>query len=145
MHSYWKNLVWDRYTSFFAYFYQSYGPWFTPEFRFRSISWEQIDRISPNFIYAFLLNRSSFGLLHIIFAHFYQSYGPWYTPEFRFSWISWEQIDRISPYFKNAFILTRSSLGLRQIISRTFLHFFIYARILLPLNIWKFTELPTFI
>ena len=31
---------------------------------------EQIDRISPNFINAFILIRSSFGLLHIIFRTF---------------------------------------------------------------------------
>ena len=28
---------------------------------------------SPNFIYAFILTRSSFGLLHILFAYLYQS------------------------------------------------------------------------
>ena len=28
---------------------------------------EQIDIISPNFIYAFMLTRSSLGLLHVIF------------------------------------------------------------------------------
>ena len=41
-----------------------------PKFRFRLISWEQIDRISPNFIYAFILTRSTLGLLHIIFRTF---------------------------------------------------------------------------
>ena len=40
MHSYWQELAWDCYTSFFTYLYQSYGPRFTPKFRFRSISWE---------------------------------------------------------------------------------------------------------
>ena len=30
MHSYWQDLHWDCYTSFFAHLYQSYGPWFTP-------------------------------------------------------------------------------------------------------------------
>ena len=34
------------------------------------LSWEQIDRISPNFIYAFILTRSTMGLLHIIFCTF---------------------------------------------------------------------------
>ena len=33
-------------------------------FCFRSITWEQIDRNSHNFIYAFILTRSMFGLLH---------------------------------------------------------------------------------
>ena len=41
-----------------------------PEFRFHSISLEQIDRFSPNFIYAFILTISRLGLLHIIFRTF---------------------------------------------------------------------------
>ena len=45
----------------------SFGP---SQFHFRSISWEKIDRISPNFIYAFILTRSSLGLLHVIFHTF---------------------------------------------------------------------------
>ena len=69
MHSYWQDLLWDCYT-FFAHLYQSYGPWFAPKFLFPSLSWEQIDRISPNFIYAFILTRSTLGLLHIIFCTF---------------------------------------------------------------------------
>ena len=47
MHSY---LRWDCYASVFAHLYQSYGPWFTPKFRFCSISWEQMGRFWPNFI-----------------------------------------------------------------------------------------------
>ena len=39
-------------------------------FFFRSISSEQIDRISPNFGYALISIRSSLGLLHIIFLSF---------------------------------------------------------------------------
>ena len=39
MHSYWQDLRWECYTSFFTHLYQSYGPWFTPKFCFRSISW----------------------------------------------------------------------------------------------------------
>ena len=39
-----KILSWD---CFFTHLYQSYGPWFTPNF-----ACEQIDRISPNFIYS---------------------------------------------------------------------------------------------
>ena len=49
------------------FFYQSYGPWFMPKFCFCSISWELLDIFSPNFICAFILTRSSLGLLHIIF------------------------------------------------------------------------------
>ena len=40
------------------------------EFRFRSISLEQIDRISSNFVYALVLIRSRFGLLPVIFCNF---------------------------------------------------------------------------
>ena len=41
-----------------------------PEFCLRSISLEQIDRLSLNFICAFILIRSSLGLLHISFRTF---------------------------------------------------------------------------
>ena len=97
MHSYWQDLAWDCYTSFFGNLYLSNGPMW--KFCFRSISWEPIGRISPNFIYAFIVARSSLWLLHIIFAHLYQSYGPWFTPKFHFRSISWEQMDKISPNF----------------------------------------------
>ena len=85
VHWYWHDLAWDCYASFSPNLYQSYGPWFTPKFRFRPISWERMDIISPNFIYAFILTRSSLGLLRVIFPHLYQSYGPWFTPKFRFA------------------------------------------------------------
>ena len=67
MHWYWHDLVWDCYTSFFPNLYQNNGPLFTPNIRFRSISWELVDIFSPNFIYALILTRSSLGLLHVIF------------------------------------------------------------------------------
>ena len=70
MHSYWQDLAWDCYMSVFLHLYQSYGPWFTLKFCFRSISWDQIDRISPNFIYAFTLTKSSIGLIHLILFTF---------------------------------------------------------------------------
>ena len=73
-------------------------------------------------IYAFILTRSTLGLLHILFAYYYQSNGPWFKSKFCFRSSSWEQIDRISPNFINAFIfnLTRSTVGLLYIIFRTF-------------------------
>ena len=37
------------------------------KFRFRSISFEQIDRFTQNFISAFLLTRSRLGLLPVIY------------------------------------------------------------------------------
>ena len=54
---------------FFAHLCQRYCPLLAPKFRFRSISWEPFDRISPNFISAFILARSSLGLLHITFLY----------------------------------------------------------------------------
>ena len=70
MHLSLQNQACDCYKWFFANLYQSYGPWFTPKFRFRSISWELTDIFSPNFIYAFILTRSSSGLLYVIFHVF---------------------------------------------------------------------------
>ena len=40
MHSYWQDIRWNCYTSFFACLYQSYGPWLTPKFCFCLISWD---------------------------------------------------------------------------------------------------------
>ena len=72
MQSYWHGLAWDCCTLFFALLYQSYGPWIAPKFYFRSIAWEQIIIVisSPNFIYAFILTRSTLGLSHVIFRSF---------------------------------------------------------------------------
>ena len=73
VHWYWlifrHDLDWDLHI-FFGHLYQSYDPWFTPQFCFRSISLEQIDRFPLNFIYAFILIRSSLGLLHVILSTF---------------------------------------------------------------------------
>ena len=49
---------------------------FTPKFCFRSISLEQNDRISPNFVYEFVLTRSKLGLLPVIFRTFVQELCP---------------------------------------------------------------------
>ena len=71
LYMYWQNLGCDCYSSFPAHFYQSYGPWFTPEYRFRWIAWEQIVRISPYFnINASILTRCRLGLLAVIFGLF---------------------------------------------------------------------------
>ena len=103
VHLYWHDLAWDCYTTFLGY-------WFMPKFCFRSISWEQINRFSPNFIYAFILTRSSLGLLHIIFY----TLGPWFTPKFCFRSISREQIDWFSPSFIYFFMLLLLSAGFFQ-------------------------------
>ena len=71
MHSSWQYLAWNCYTSFFANLHQSYGPWFMSKFCFCSISRELTDIFSPNFLYAFILTKSSFGLLHIFFLHIF--------------------------------------------------------------------------
>ena len=84
--SYWQDLAWDCYTLFFTNLYQSYGLWFMPKFCFRSISWELINRISPNFIYAFILTRSTLGLSQDICTR-----APWFAPKFRFCSIAWEK------------------------------------------------------
>ena len=67
---YWQDLGWDCYKSFFTHLFQSYGPWFIPEFRFRSISWGQTDRFSLNSINALLLTISRLGLYNVIFSRF---------------------------------------------------------------------------
>ena len=97
-----------------------------------------MDRISPNFIYAFILTRSMLGLLHIIFRTF--------VPEF------WPFI-----YSKNSFLLNILRIN-EQIMTKLYItiytdkiyvgivscHFsqfvrelwrFIDVRITLPLNI----------
>ena len=115
MNLYWQDLSWGCYTSFFAHLYQSHGPWFTPKFPFRSISWEQMDRISPIFIYAFILTRSTLGLLHIIFTHLYQSYGL----DLRQNFISVQYLQNkwtIWPIILFAIIFTRSISGLLHVI-----------------------------
>ena len=76
MHSYWLDLTCTCYMSFFAHLYKSDGPLFTPKFCCRSISREQIDRNSPNFIYAFILTRSRWELI-VIFCLFVIMQWPW--------------------------------------------------------------------
>ena len=75
---------------------QSYGPWFTPKFCYCSISWEQKDRISPNFIYylniLFILTRSMLGLLAVIFRKFGKSYVSWLMSKLCYHSISWETL-----------------------------------------------------
>ena len=79
MHLYWQALAWNCYKSFFfANLYQSYGTWFTTKLHFRSISWELIDRISSNCIYAFILiiDKIKLGIVTSLFSqNLYQSYG----------------------------------------------------------------------
>ena len=140
MHSYYQDLARDFYTLFFAHLYQSYGPRFMPKFCFRLISGELFDRISPNFIYAFILTRSTWVLSNDIFLTFVPALWSLIYAKIRFRSISWEQTDIILPNFIYAFILTRSMLGLSHIIFRTFvpeLWPLIYSKISFPLNILR--------
>ena len=67
----WQDLAWDCYTSFFFIFVSVLWSFICTKILFPLISLEPIDRISPNFIYAFILARSIMGLLHFIhFSHF---------------------------------------------------------------------------
>ena len=96
------------------------GPWFRPKFQFHSMSWEQIDRFSPNFIYAFILTRSMLGLLHILLLHIYTrviALDSWQ------SFFSAQYLENKLTKFHQilyAFILTRSILGLLHAIFPTF-------------------------
>ena len=56
VHLYWHHNGWD---------FHNFS-----EIHFRSISWEQIDGICPNFEYALILSRLRFGLLHVKICKF---------------------------------------------------------------------------
>ena len=56
-----------------------------------------MDRISPNFIYAFILTRSTLGLLHIFFSH---NCNRVMTLDFRQNFISAQYLDvQCSPFW----------------------------------------------
>ena len=76
-----------------------------------------MDRISPNFIYAFILTRASKGLLHIICPKFLQDLWPliYARISFRLNILRTNQ-QNFTKFFIYAFTLTRSSLGLVHII-----------------------------
>ena len=140
MHSYWQDLAWDCYTSFFAHLYQNYGPWFMSKFPFRSISFEQMTDFHQILFTHSYWQDLAWDYYTSFFTHSYQSYGPWITPKFCFPSISREQIDWFSPNFIYAFILTRSSLGLLHVIFHTFvpeLWPLVYAKISFQLNILR--------
>ena len=142
MYWYWQYLGWNDSILFFDHLYQSYGPWFLPEFCFRLISWEQIDRFSPNFVYALILTRSRLRLLHLIFANSYQSYGPWLLQYFDSAQYPDNKLTALPSSFVHvyALILTGSRLGLLHVILRSSipeLWSLIYARILTLLNILR--------
>ena len=146
MHLYWQELAWDCYTLFFTHLYQSYGPWFMPKFRFRSISWEIIDRISQNSIDAYILTRSTLGLTHFIFDTFTPEWWPFavstqYLENARMLFPLRLNILRTNTQnftkFYTTFILTRSSFGMLHVIFCKFVQELwplIYAKISFQLN-----------
>ena len=134
---YWQDLGWGCYLSFFANLYQSYGPWLQSEFRFRPISWEQIDRTSPYFISLFILTRSRLGLFPVIFLKFVPELWPLIAVRISFPlYILRTNLTKFYICIDNYKI----SVG---IISCHFCSFvtelwsLIYVRISFPFNIWR--------
>ena len=89
MHSYWQDLAWDFYTSFFAHLYQNHDPWFTPIFFFQYLENKMTEFHQILYMHSYwqdllkdcctlfftnqtnkILTRSLLGLLHIIFRTF---------------------------------------------------------------------------
>ena len=64
------------------------------DFCFRSISLEQMDRISSNFVNALILTRSGLVLLPVIFRKFVKELRPLMSA-FHFRSIFFERMDRI--------------------------------------------------
>ena len=67
MQSYWQDLAWDCYTQFFQIFVLELCPLIYAKISFPLNILRTNWQISPNFIYAFILTRSTLGLLHKIF------------------------------------------------------------------------------
>ena len=95
-----------------------------------------MDRLSPNFIYAFIMTRSTLGLLHIIFRSFVTELWPLiYAKMFvsaQYHENKWTDFDQT--------ILTRSTLGMLAVIFFKFVRELwplIDVRIMLPLNILR--------
>ena len=73
MHCYWQDLGWENTRQFSSDSNRVMALddwWYLSEFCFRSISWEWIYGIWPNFAYALILTRSRLGLLCIHFCKF---------------------------------------------------------------------------
>ena len=75
------------------------------------------NKFSPNFIYAFILTRSSLGSLHVIFHTFVPEFLPLIYAKISFPLNISEQIDRFSQNFIYTLtLMTRSRLELIRII-----------------------------
>ena len=70
MHSYWQDLAWDCYTSFFAYLYQSFDPWFTPKLEFPNFGVQVFLSLKAVFVIA---NTVDLMKCHILW-HFIKVY-----------------------------------------------------------------------
>ena len=98
-----------------------------------------IDKISPNFIYAFILTRSSSELLHF-FLHFLHICATVMALDFRQNFVSAHYLENKLADFHQIFIcihIDRSSLGLMHVIFQTFvpeLWPLIYPKISFPFN-----------
>ena len=90
-------------------------------FRFRMITWVNINGFSPNLVCALILWRSGLGLLMGKFRQILRSYLPETRPYFRFRTISWVNNKGFSPNLLYALTLKRSGLGL---LMRKFCQFF---------------------
>ena len=84
MHSYWQDLVWDCYTSFFPHLYQSYGPWST----LKKFSAQYLENKSTEFHQILYMNSYWQDLARDCYTSFfpnlYQSYGPWFCTKISF-------------------------------------------------------------
>ena len=79
-----------------------------------------MQRISPNFIYAFVLTRSTLGLLHIIFGTFVPELWPLIYSKISFPLNIFRTNGQILTKLYIPFMLTRSALGLLAVIFRKF-------------------------
>ena len=64
------NICMELLSIHFRQLLQSYGPWMTSEFSFRSLCWEWRNGFSPNFANALILTTYNLGLLSFLFHLF---------------------------------------------------------------------------
>ena len=114
---YWDGVSWDcRWVNLDKYV-QSYGPWFTLQIGFRSLSLAFLYRFSSNFAWELILGRSVLRLQMGKFRQNVQSYGPWFGPWFMlligFHSLSLAFLYWFFSNFAWELILGRSVLGLQ--------------------------------
>ena len=95
---------------------------------------------SPNFIYAFILTRSSLGLSHIIICIFVPEFWPFIYAKISFSFNYWRTNTHNFTKFYICIPIDKIYLGLLHIIFCAFvpvLYPLIYSKIWFPLNILR--------